>query len=146
MPVNDLLGAQVKVLGKGKVSIATATTTSIDFGTPDDLNLASNSAYSPGDRIVAIFDASTAGTTDTTAFVVQDAPDSSGSIGTTATAVTDVSATGDTLAGGTGDRYAVVGVRVQAGRPWLRFRATRASGTTDTTVVQVTVLAIPRGL
>lgn len=142
MAVNDLLGAQLKVLFTGKVSIATATTTTIG----SDLNLAASTAYKPGDRIVAIFDSSTAGTTDTTGFVVQDAPDSSGSIGTTATAVTDVSATGDTLSGGTGDRYAVVGVRVQAGRPWLRFRATRASGTTDTTVVQVTVLGIPRGL
>jgi hypothetical protein len=146
MTVNDLLGARFKVLGKAKVSISTATTTAADFGTPNDINLADNDNYSPGDRIVAVFDASTAGTTDTTAFVVQDAPDSSGSIGTPATAVTDVASTGDTLAGGTGDRYAVVGVRVQAGRPWLRFAATRASGTTDTTVVQVTVLAVPRVL
>jgi hypothetical protein len=143
MSANDLIGARFKVLGKGKVSIATATTTAVDFGTPNDLNLEDADNYSPGDRIVAIFDASTAGTTDTTAFVVQDAPDSSGSIGTPATAVTDVSGTGDTLDGGTGDRYAVVGVRIQAGRPWLRFAATRASGTTDTTVVQVTVLAVP---
>jgi hypothetical protein len=52
--------------------------------------------------------------------VVQDANDSSGSFGTAATAVT----TG-TLTGGTGDQYAVVWVRVQAGRPWLRLRATR---------------------
>jgi hypothetical protein len=146
MAVNDLLGAQVKILGKGKVSIATATTTNVDFGTPNDINLAANSSYAPGDRVVAIFDASTAGTTDTTAFVVQDAPDNAGSIGTPAAAVTDVSPTGDTLAGGTGDRYAVVGVRLQPNRPWLRFAATRAAGTTDTTVVQVTVLAIPRGL
>lgn len=140
MPVRDLLGptSDVKVLFSGKVSIATATTTNIG----SDLNLAaSGSSYKPGDRIVAIFDSSTVGTTDTTAFVVQDAPDSSGSIGTPATAVTSGS-----LAGGTGDRYAPVGVRVQAGRPWLRFAGTRASGTTDTTVVQVTVLAIPRVL
>lgn len=146
MAVNDLLGAQFKVLGKGKVSIATATTTNIDFGTPDDINLLTNTNYSPGDRIVAIFDLSTAGTTDTTSVSVQDAPDSSGSIGTPATAVTDVASTGDGLAGGTGDRYVVVGVRIQPDRPWLRFRTTRASGTTDTTVVQCTVLAIPRGL
>ena len=146
MPVKDLVGAQVKVLGKAKVSIATATTTNLDFGTPDDINLLTNTAYSPGDRVVAIFDLSTAGTTDTTSVSVQDAADSSGSIGTPATAVTDVSATGDGLAGGTGDRYMVVGVRVQPGRPWLRFRTTRASGTTDTTVVQCTVLAIPRQL
>lgn len=141
MPVNETIGARFKVLGSGKVSIATATTTSIDFGTPDDINLNTNANFSPGDRIVAIFDASTAGTTDTTAFVVQDAPDSSGSIGTPATAVTSGS-----LAGGTGDQYAIVDVRVQSGRPWLRFRATRASGTTDTTVVQCTVLAIPRAI
>jgi hypothetical protein len=151
MAVNDLLGAEIKVLGKAKISIATVTTTAADFGTPADINLAGASGepgygYAPGDRIVAVFDASTAGTTDTTAFLVQDADDDGGDIGTPATAVTDVSATGDTLAGGTGDRYAVVGVRLQPNRPWLRFAAVRASGTTDTTVVQVTVLAIPRGL
>lgn len=141
MPVRDLIGPEVKILGSAKISIATVTTTNLDFGTPDDLNLAGLSNYKPGDRIVAIIDASTAGTTDTTSFTVQDAPDSSGSIGTPATAVTSGS-----LAGGTGDRYTVVGVRVQAGRPWLRFSAVRASGTTDTTVVQVTVLAVPRVL
>lgn len=139
MPVRDLLGptSDVKVLFSGKVTIATATTTNVG----SDLNLAASASYSPGDRIVAIFDASTTGTTDTTAFVVQDAPDSSGSIGTPATAVTSGS-----LAGGTGDRYAAVGVRLQAGRPWLRFAGTRASGATDSTVVQVTVLALPRVL
>jgi hypothetical protein len=135
MTVRDLVDTRIKVVGSGKASIATATTTTIV-----DVNLgASNSLYRPGDRLVAIFDSSTAGTTDTTAFVVQDAPDSSGSIGTTATAVTS-----GTLTGGTGDQYAVVGVRLQPGRPWLRFRVTRASGTTDTTVTQVTVLAIPQ--
>lgn len=145
MAVNDLLGAQVKILGTAKVSISTATTTAFDFGTPNDIDLRAESGYEPGDRIVAVFDSSTAGATDTTGFVVQDAPDSSGSIGTPATAVTDVSPDGATLAGGTGDRVAVVGVRLQPDRPWLRFAATRASGTTDTTVVQCTVLAIPRG-
>ena len=139
MPAREMLGGVVKVLGTAKASIATATTTSLDFGTPDDINLASNANYSPGDRIVLVLDLSTAGTTDTTGWVIQDAPDSSGSIGTPATAVTD----GTSLTGGTGDQYFVVGVRVQAGRPWLRVRVTRASGTTDTTVAQATVLAIP---
>lgn len=138
MPVRDLIGAEVKVLFSGKVTIASATTTTIGA----DLNLASSSVnYKPGDRIVAIFDNSTTGTTDTTSWVVQDAPDNSGSIGTPATAVTSGS-----LAGGTGDRYASIGVRIQAGRPWLRFAGTRASGATDSTVVQVTVLAVPRVL
>lgn len=140
MPVSDLLGSnEIKVLGSAKVTIATATTTPFDFGTPDDLNLAALANYKPGDRIVAIFDNSGTGSTDTTSWTVQDAPDSSGSIGTPATAVTSGSMTG-----GTGDRYAVVGVRVQAGRPWLRFNITRASGTTDTIIGQVTVLAISR--
>jgi hypothetical protein len=136
MTVRDLVDtSRVKVVFSGKASIATATTTTIGA----DVNLAASSSYRPGDRIVVIFDASTAGTTDTTGFVVQDAPDSSGSIGTPATAVTSGS-----LAGGTGDQYAVVAVRLQPGRPWLRLRATRASGTTDTTVVQVMVLALPQ--
>ena len=87
-----------------------------------------------------LFDASTAGTTDTVSFSVQDAPDSAGSIGTPATAVTD-----GTLTGGTGDRYAYTAVKVQAGRPWLRCRVT-STGATDTFVAQATVLALPRAL
>lgn len=147
MAVNDLLGAQVKILGKGKISIATATTTSIDFGTPDDINLAATgTVYRPGDRILVELNNSTAGTTDTTGWVIQTAPDSSGSIGTPVTATTDASPQGDALAGGTGDRYGIFGVRIPAGHSWIRVRATRASGTTDTTVVQATVYAIPRGL
>lgn len=138
MPANDLIGARLKRLGSAKVTLAAATTTSFDFGTPDDLNLAALASYSPGDRIVAVFDSSTAGATDTVSFVVQDAPDNAGAIGTPAAAVTD----GDALTGGTGDRYATVGVRVQPGRPWLRFRAT-STGATDTHVVQVSVFAVP---
>lgn len=133
------IGGDVTVLAHGKKSIATVTTTNIDFGTPDDINLAAIAGYQPGDRIVAIFTATTAGTTDTTDFIVQDAPDSSGSIGTPATAVTD-----GTLTGGTGDQVAVVAVEVQAGRPWLRFACHRAAGATDTTVVTCVVLAVRR--
>lgn len=131
----DLAGA--RVLGTSKVTISTATTTSYDFGTPDDLNLAANTNYKPGDRVLAIMTASTAGTTDSLTFVVQDAPDSSGSIGTPAAAVT-----GGTLAQGTGDGFAVIPVKVQSGRPWLRFRVTN-SGATDTFVTHCTVLAVP---
>ncbi|HEX5120358.1 MAG TPA: hypothetical protein VFW65_34685 [Pseudonocardiaceae bacterium] len=140
MTVRDLVGSEVKVLGTAKLSVATAATANFDFGTPDDINLAKNSNYRPGDRILAVFDASTAGTTNTISFSVQDAPDSSGSIGTPAMALTD-----GTLTGGTGDQYAVTGVQLQAGRPWLRFRAT-GNGTTDTFVCQVTVLAVPRAM
>ena len=111
MGARDLItSTEVKTLGTAKVSIATVTTTYFDFGTPD-----------------------------TTAITVLDAPDSSGSIGTTAAAVTS-----GTLTGGTGDQYAMIGVKVQPGRPWLKIGVVRASGTTDTTVAQCTVLSVPR--
>lgn len=145
MTVRDLLGADVKVIGSAKVTINSATTTAFDFGTPNDIKLAAaagapGNGYRPGDRLMVIFDASTAGTTDTVSFSVQDAPDSSGSIGTPATAKTD-----GTLTGGTGDRYAVTGVQVKAGRPWLRCRVT-STGATDTFVAQCIVLALPRDM
>lgn len=140
MSARSLIGAEIKKLAQAKVTINSATTTSFDFGTPDDLYLPTLAGFTSITRIVIIFDASTAGTTDTVSWVVQDANDSSGSIGTPATAVTDTA-----LTGGTGDQYAVVGVKLQSGRPWLRCRVT-SSGATDTFVAQATVLAIPSGL
>jgi hypothetical protein len=134
----DLAGA--KVLGASKVTLATSTTTSFDFGTPDDINLATNANYRPGDRVMVVLTGTTAGTTNTLTWVVQDADDSAGSIGTPATAVTDVVYGG--LAGGTGDDYTVLAVEVQNGRPWLRVRAT-GNGATDTFALACVVLAIP---
>jgi hypothetical protein len=142
MTVRDLI-TEARVIAKAKVTINSATTTAFDFGTPNDIKLgaaagAPGNGYRAGDRLLVVFDASTAGTTDTVSFSVQDAPDSAGSIGTPATAVTS-----GTLTGGTGDQYAVAGVRVQAGRPWLRCRVT-STGATDTFVAQATLLALPR--
>jgi hypothetical protein len=143
MTVRDLI-TEGRILGRAKVTINTATTTNFDFGTPNDINLASDTAgepgalYGPGDELLVVFDASTAGTTDTVSFSVQDAPDNAGAIGTPAAGVTS-----GTLSGGTGDQYAVAGVRVQAGRPWLRCRVT-STGATDTFVAQATVIALPR--
>ncbi len=130
-----------KVLATGTASIATATTVNIDFGTPDDVKVAPGANFAPGDRLVVVITASTAGTTDTTTFSVQDAPDNAGSIGTPATAVTD-----GALTGGTGNLYACVGIDLQPGRPWIRVRATRASGTTDTHVIRAVLLAIPHNI
>jgi hypothetical protein len=147
MTVRDLIGAGWNVLGTAKVTISSATTTNFDFGTPNDINLATVTAnapgldWDPGDRVVAVMTASTAGTTDNLTFSVQDADDSSGSIGTPATAVTALAA--GALAGTTSDHYAVVSVRVQPGRPWLRFRVT-SDGATDTFVTHCTVLGVPR--
>lgn len=146
MSVRDLIGAGLHVLGQAKVTISTATTTAFDFGTPNDINLATAIAAAPGlafeheDRVIVVLSASTAGTTDTVSFVVQDAPDSSGSIGTPAAAVTD-----GTLTGGTGTQYAVTGVRAQSDRPWLRC-SVKSTGATDTFVAHCTVLGIPQGL
>lgn len=130
-------------LASSKVTIATATTTAFDFGTPNDIDLKTIAGYTPGDRILVVLTASTAGTTDALTWVIQDADDSSGSIGTPATAVT--SAVVGALAAGTGDDYSVFAVKVQNGRPWLRVSATRV-GTTDTHVTHCTVLAVPNGV
>jgi len=134
----DLAGAEV--VATSKVTIATATTTAFDFGTPNDINLAAAANYDAGDRILVVLTASTAGTTDNLTWVIQDADDSSGSIGTPATAVT--SAIADALAATTGDAYSVFAVKLQAGRPWLRVAVT-SSGATDTFVTHCTVLAVP---
>lgn len=144
MSSKDFLGVteDVRVLGTGTLSIATVTTTNANFGSPTDVSLnalALAGTYKPGDRILAIFRATTAGTTDSTSFSVQDAPDAAGSIGTPATAETD-----GVLTGGTGNQTAIVAVRLKASRPWLRFRATRAAGTTDTHLVSVVVVAVGR--
>ena len=108
-------------------TIATATTVNVDFGTPDDVKLAPNANYRPGDRLVVVITASTAGNTDATSFSVQDAPDNAGAIGTPAAAVTTA-----LPAAAAGNQYVVIGVDLQPGRPWLRVRATRASGTSAT--------------
>jgi len=135
--------ANMAKIASSKVTIASATTTSFDFGTPDDINLAALSGYSPGDRILVVLTASTAGTTDSLTWVIQDAPDSSGSIGTPATAVTSVVA--GALAAGTGDDYSAFAVQVQPNRPWLRVRVT-SGGATDTFVTHCSVYAVPNGV
>lgn len=146
MTTRDLFAAGLKVLGRAKATISTATTTNFDFGTPDDINLATVTANAPGlafeheDRVLVVFAATTTGTTDTVSFSVQDAPDSAGSIGAPAAAVTD-----GTLTGGTGTQFAYTSVRLQSGRPWLRCRIT-STGATDTFVGTVHVFALPAGL
>lgn len=134
----DMAGA--KVLGTAKVTISTATTTVFDFGTPDQINLATSTNYKHGDRILVVLTASTAGTTDALTWVIEDAPDSSGSIGTTAAA--SCSFINGALSAGTGDDFTVAAVQLKPNRPWLKVSVTRA-GTTDTHVTHCTVLAVP---
>lgn len=126
-----------RVLATMTGSIATATTVNLTA----DLNLAASTTFRPGDRVFVVIRATTAGTTDSTSFSVQDAPDSSGSIGTPATAVTDA-----LPAAATGNQTVAIAVQLQPNRPWLRVRATRASGTTDTLLVSAVVMAVPHNL
>lgn len=134
----------IRAVATAKASIATATTTAFDFGTPNDIDLRSTN-WARGCRLLLILRLTTAGTADTTGWTVQDAPDSSGSIGTPATADTTVIA-GAALTGGTGDQYAIVAITPKADRPWLRISVTRASGTTDTTVGSAILLALPNSI
>lgn len=139
MTAKELVNA--RVLATGSASIATATTTAFDFGTPDDVLVAVGANYKPGDRLFLVITADTAGTTDVNDFIVLDAPDSSGSIGSTAAAVTT------TLpAGAAGGQGVCIGVKLQVGRPWLRVQVHRAAGTTDTVKCRAVLLAVPHNI
>lgn len=134
--------AAMTKIASSKVTINSATTTDFDFGTPNDIDLKTVSGYTAGDRVLVVLTASTAGTTDALTWVIQDADDSSGSIGTPATAVTSVVA--GALSAGTGDDYSAFAVKIQPNRPWLRISVTRV-GTTDTHVTHCSVYAVPNG-
>lgn len=130
-----------RVLATGAASIATATTTALDFGTPDDVKVAVGTNFKPGDRLVLILTANSSGSTDANDFIVQDAPDNAGSIGTPAAAVTT------TLpAAVAGNQGVAIGIKLQVGRPWIRVQVHRTSGTTDTTKVVGVLLAVPHNL
>lgn len=144
MGVRDLVGGQLIKIASAKLSVATAATTAFDFGTPNDVNLAAASGapgngYRAGDRLLLVVTSTTGGTTNAIAISVQDADDSSGSIGTPATALTD-----GTLTGGTGDRQFLTMIQVQAGRPWIRVNGIGV-GTTDTHTLTAVLYAVPRG-
>lgn len=136
--------ANMAKLASSKVTIATATTTSFDFGTPDDIDLRALSGYAPGDRVLVVLTASTAGTTNNLTWVIQDSADNgSGSIGTPAAAT--ITAVSGALAATTGDDFSAFAVQVQPNKPWLRVRVT-SDGATDTFVTHCTVWSVPSAL
>lgn len=139
----DMAGA--KLLGFDTLILTDGTTTNFDFGTPDDINLATNANYRHGDRVVAVMAgrAAAAQTTDAVTWIVQDADDNAGSIGTPATAVTSV--IDGALVGAVTEDSLVIAVKIQPGRPWLRFSADM-QGTTDDYHVSCVVLAVPSGV
>ena len=136
----DMAGATV--LGVDTLILTDGTTTNFDFGTPDDINLATNAGYTPGDRILVVFAgrAAAAQTTDAVTWIVQDADDNAGSIGTPATAVTSV--IDGALIGAVTEDTLVIAVKVQPGRPWIRCSADM-QGTTDDYHVSCIVMAVP---
>lgn len=144
MTVRDLFAGSVVKLGYAVLSTTDAETAYFDFGTPDNLNLATTTAgqpgygYRPGDRILVVLHTDSGGTTSGITLVVLDAPDSSGNIGSTAAATTD-----GTLLAGTGDKAVFTSVQVKAGRPWLKIGVTNDNAT-DTVVCSCSVYAIPR--
>jgi len=134
----DLAGA--KLIASATQSITDATTTAYDFGTPNDIDLRELADYGHGDRLLVVFTATTAGTTSNLTHVIADAPDSSGSIGTPAAAVT--SAVAGALAATTGDDFSAFAVKVQPNRPWLRISET-LDNATDTVECCCMVFAVP---
>ena len=135
----DVAGIE-KIAGASQVIAANATT-AFDFGTPDDIDL-TDLVYNAGDRVLLLLSATrAAGTTSTLAFTIQDADDSSGSIGTPATAVTSGTAP-SFAAGDSGHKSAVVAIKIQPGRPWIRVNAVHGVGGTDSFQCHATVLGV----
>jgi len=134
--------AAASMLGVDTLILTDATETNFDFGTPNDINLATNTGYSPGDRLLVVFAgrAAAAQTTDAVTWAVYDADDSSGSIGTPVAASTHV--IDGALIGAVTEDTLVIAVEVQPGRPWIRCSADM-QGTTDDYHVSCVVLAVP---
>lgn len=137
--------SNLHVLGAASAAISSSVASALDFGTPNDLffgsNAGSGSGYVPGDRVLLAISGYSGGTTDKLVLTIQDADDSSGSIGTPATAVTSYLA-GAATAAAAGTAYALVAVEVQYGRPWLRVKAA-INGTSDTIDVHCVALGVP---
>ena len=130
-----------KIAGASQVIAANATT-AFDFGTPNDIDL-TDLVYNPGDRVLVLLSATrAAGTTSTLDFTIQDAPDSSGSIGTPATAVTSGTAPSFAADSGAVHKSAVVAVKIQPGRPWIRVNAVHGTAGTDSFQCHATVLGV----
>lgn len=132
----------VKVLGFAGALLTDATETNFDFGTPNDIDLATNANYAPGDRVVVVCmgKAQAAQTTDAVTWAIYDADDNAGSIGTPAAA--SISVIDGALVGAVTIDSLIAAVQVKNGRPWIRVSADM-QGTTDDYHVLCYVLAVP---
>jgi hypothetical protein len=139
----DLAGA--KVLGVDTLILTNGTETNFDFGTPDDINLATNPNYSHGDRVLVVLAGRTAAaqTTDAITWAIYDAPDNAGSIGSPAAA--SIHVIDGALIGAVTEDTLVAAVDLKPGRPWLRVSGDM-QGTTDDYHISAVVLAVPNGV
>ena len=64
MTARSYVGSQIRVLGSAKLRLVSATTTSFDFGTPNDLHL-QNAGLHSGDRVAVVFVATSSAKTGT---------------------------------------------------------------------------------
>lgn len=140
MPVRTGLNG-VKLLGFDTLILTNGTETNFQ----PDIDLASNANYSPGDRVLIVCAGRTAAgqTTDAITWVVYDAPDNAGSIGTPAAA--DIEVLDGALVGAVTEDSLVCAVNVKPGRPWIRV-AGDMQGTTDDYHVSCVVLSVPSAL
>lgn len=143
MPVRYKVASRLVKLGYARLSTTDIETVYFDFGTPDNINLAAATGapgfgYRPGDRLLAVVTTDSDGTTSAITTTFLDAPDSSGSIGSTAAAVVD-----GTLLMGTGDKSTAYGILVQPGRPWIKIGVSNDNAT-DTILCYCTVYAVPQ--
>lgn len=139
--VRSDVAANLNLRSAGAVIAANATT-AMDFGTPDDINLAAG-GYKPGDRVLLCLSAvRAAGTTSSITFTVQDADDSSGSIGTPATATT-VGTIPSMSAATAGAVAGIVSVTVKPGRPWIRVNMVHGTAGTDSFSCSCSVIGVP---
>lgn len=124
--------------------IAANATTAFDFGTPNDIDLR-DTPFEPGDRVLLLITATrAAGSTSTLTFTVQDAPDDgSGGIGTPGTAVTSGTVPSFATDSGAVHKAAMVTVKLQPDRPFLRVNAVHGVAGTDSFQCHCSVIGVP---
>lgn len=143
MPVRTDLGS-LREIASATQTIASNGTVAFDFGTPNDINLAGNTNYKHGDRVLVVLSAKrAAGTTSTLTFTIQDADDNAGSIGTPATAATVGAVPAFAADSGAVDQSVAIALQVKSDRPWLRVNAVHGVAGTDSFQCHCTVFAVP---
>jgi len=151
MSARGLIGAEVQILGTATVEIGaneifgTPTQVAFDFGTPSDLHLPTRPGFTHGCRVVVLLTGTVTGnpgSPERLVFKVEDAEDLDGAINI-ATLQSAIIDDGKLVGDEDEHRSILIGLKMQANRPWVRLSGTKISSTkVDGRAV---VLAIPRG-